>query len=49
MLDLRKMQAGITDSRILPCMSSLEQAKGSPFEYCMELLDTFYQEMEAHE
>ena len=49
MLDLRKMQAGDYGLQNFALYVNLEQAKGSPFEFCMELLDTFYQEMEAHE
>ena len=49
MLDLRKMQAGDYGLQNFALYVNLEQAKGRPFEFCMELLDTFYQEMEAHE
>ena len=49
MLDLKKMQAGSYGLQNFALYVNLEQAKGRPFEFCMELLDTFYQEMEAHE
>ena len=49
MLDLKKMQAGDYGLQNFALYVNLEQAKGRPFEFCMELLDTFYQEMEAHE
>ena len=46
MLDLKKMQAGDYGLQNFALYVNLEQAKGRPFEFCMELLDTFYQEME---
>lgn len=49
MVDLKKMQAGDYGLQNFALYTNLEEAQGRPFEYCMELLDTFYTEMEAHE
>ena len=49
MLDLRKMQAGDYGLQNFCPVCQSGTGQGSPFEFCMELLDTFYQEMEAHE
>ena len=42
-----KMQARDYGLQNFALYVNLEQAKGRPFEFCMELLDTFHQEMEA--
>lgn len=49
MVDLEKMAAGDYGLQNFALYTDLEEVKGRPFEYCMELLDTFYTEMEAHE
>lgn len=49
MVDLMKMQDGDYGLQNFALYTNLERAQGRPFEYCMELLDTFYTEMEAHE
>lgn len=49
MLDLKKMRAGDYGIQNFALYTNLERAGGRPFEYCMELLDTFYTEMEAHQ
>lgn len=49
MLDLKKMKAGDYGLQSFALYTNLEGAKGRPFAYCMELLDTFYTELEAHE
>lgn len=48
MVDLRKMQAGDYGLQNFALFTNLDRAQGKPFEYCMKLLDTFYNEMEAH-
>lgn len=48
MMDLKKMKAGDYGLQNFALYTNLERAKGRPFEYCMELLDTFYTELEAH-
>lgn len=48
MVDLKKMQAGDYGLQNFALYTNLERAGDRPFEYCMELLDTFYTEMEAH-
>lgn len=49
MVDLMKMQDGDYGLQNFALYTNLERAQGRPFEYCMELLDTFYTEMETHE
>lgn len=49
MIDLKKMEAGDYGLQNFALYVNLEEAGERPFEYCMELLDTFYMEMEAHE
>ena len=48
MIDLKKMQAGDYGLQNFALYTNLDRAEGKPFEYCMQLLDTFYNEMEAH-
>lgn len=48
MLDLKKMKAGDYGLQNFALFTNLERSGGRPFEYCMELLDTFYTELEAH-
>lgn len=48
MIDLKKMKAGDYGIQNFALYVGLEEAAGKPFEYCMNLLDTFYREMEAH-
>lgn len=48
MIDLKKMQAGDYGLQNFALYTNLERAGGKPFEYAMELLDTFYSELEAH-
>lgn len=47
MVDLKKLQAGDYELQTFALFTHLEKAEGRPFEYCMELLDTFCEEMEA--
>lgn len=47
-LDLERMKAGDYGMQNFALFTSLEREK-APFLHAMELLDTFYQEMEAHE
>lgn len=49
MLDLKKMEAGDYGLQNFGLFTHLEREKEAPFEYAMELLDTFYTEMEAHQ
>ena len=48
MVDLKKMAAGDYLLQNFALYVNLEKDGDRPFEYCMELLDTFYQELEAH-
>lgn len=48
MVDLKKMAAGDYLLQNFALYVNLERDGDRPFEYCMELLDTFYQELEAH-
>lgn len=48
MVDLKKLRAGDYELQTFALFTHLEKAAERPFEYCMELLDTFYEEMEAH-
>ena len=45
MIDLKKMQAGDYGLQNFALYTNLDRAEGKPFEYCMQLLDTFYNEM----
>lgn len=47
MIDLKKMRRGDYGLQNFALYTNLERARERPFEYCMELLDTFYTEMEA--
>ncbi len=48
MVDLQKMKAGGYGLQNFALYTDLQAAEGKPFEHCMKLLDTFYEEMEAH-
>lgn len=48
MIDLTKMKAGDYGLQNFALYTNLERANGRPFEYCMELLDAFYTELEAY-